>query len=123
MDEGRTEGGREAQVDGGPLVEVLTGQVTYLRTQLDHEREARCRADTIIAQLTPATSNLTDRLRELELPAQYPAPSQRSETAQESPGAPESVVAEPERAEPRPAAGGAQEGAARVSWWRKVFGG
>ena len=34
----------------------------------------------------------------------------------------ESVEEEPERAEPRPAAGGAQEDAQRP-WWRRVFGG
>ena len=38
-----------------------------------------------------------------------------------SPKTAEAVEEEPERAEPRPAAGGAQEGARR-SWWRRVFG-
>jgi hypothetical protein len=36
-------------------------------------------------------------------------------------GASESVFEEPERAEPRSAAEGAQEGVER-SWWRRVFG-
>jgi hypothetical protein len=31
-------------------------------------------------------------------------------------------IEEPERAEPRPDASGAQEGAQRRPWWRKVFG-
>jgi hypothetical protein len=35
---------------------------------------------------------------------------------------PETVADSPERAEPRPATGGAQEGARRP-WWRRVFGG
>jgi hypothetical protein len=42
---------------------------------------------------------------------------------QEPPGATESVVGEPERAEPRPAAGGPQEGAERRSWWQSMFSG
>ena len=62
VDDGRTEGGREDEVDGGPLVEVLTDQVAYLRSQLDQEREARRRADTIIAQLTQANAALAQRV-------------------------------------------------------------
>ena len=39
----------------------------------------------------------------------------------ESPEAAETVEQEPDRAEPRSATGGAQEGAQRP-WWRRVFG-
>jgi hypothetical protein len=60
------------------------------------------------------------RVPEYEL-AREPAPSR--EPTQEPPGGPESVFEEPERAEPRSATGGAQEGAERVPWWRRVFGG
>jgi excisionase family DNA binding protein len=42
--------------------------------------------------------------------------------ASESRESPETVEEEPERAEPRTAAGEAQEGAQR-SWWRRIFGG
>jgi hypothetical protein len=116
VDEGRTEGGREAQVDGGALVEVLTDQVTYLRSQLDQEREARRRADTIIAQLTQATSNLTDRLRELEVPPQPAAPSQEASDGSQS-------ATEDAPGAGRPAdAAGAPAASERVSWWRRVFG-
>jgi hypothetical protein len=113
VDEGRTEGGREGEVDGGALVEVLTDQVAYLRSQLDQEREARRRADTIIAQLTQATSNLTDRLRELEAPAPQPAPSQEPSES------PQTGV----RTGPTDTGGGAQEPGGRASWWRRMFGG
>ena len=108
LDEGGTEAGREAEVDGGALVEVLREQAEYLREQLAEEREARRRADTIIAQLTQANASLAARVPELE------APQERS-------GSPETVEAEPERTEPRSDAPGPQEGVRRP-WWRRVFG-
>jgi len=114
LDEGWTEAGREAQVDGGPLVEDLREQVHYLRSILNEEREARRRADMIIAQLTQANAALAQRVPELEAPAS-PEPS----------GAFEGVFEEPERAEPQSATGGTQEGAEqprRWSWWREFFG-
>ncbi len=125
LDEGWTEAGREAQVDGGPLVEDLREQVQYLRSILDEEREARRRADMIIAQLTQANAALAAKVPELE-------------ASQEPPGASQSVVEEPEREEPRSGTGGPQESAERPPdtaewpvrggsltrpWWRRVFGG
>ena len=109
VDEDRAEGRREAEVEGGPVVEILTDQVAYLRSQLDQEREANRENRRIIAALT-------QRIPELEAPA-----------SPEPPGASESVVEEPERveprsAEPRSATGGAQEGAERP-WSRRKFGG
>ena len=91
-------------------VEDLREQVGYLRRQLDEEREARRRADTIIAQLARTTEEQARTIRELEAPA-----------SPEAPEAAETVEEEPERAEPRPATGGAQEGVQRP-WWRRVFG-
>jgi hypothetical protein len=90
-------------------IEELREQVHHFREILNDERDARRRADTIIAQLTQANAALATRVPELEAP-------------QEPPGAPESVVEEPEWAEPRSSTGGAQEGSDRP-WWRKVFGG
>jgi hypothetical protein len=122
LDDGGTEAGREAQVEGGTnggaLVEVLTDQVEYLRSQLTEEREARRRADTIIAQLTQTnTQQLSARVLELDAPTDPQAPSQPGEEAAQdaangSPG-------------PAPPAGGAEAPAApeRVGWWRRVFGG
>jgi hypothetical protein len=86
LDDSGTEAGREAQVDGGALVEVLKEQAEYLREQLAEEREARRRADTIIAQLTQANAALAARVPELEA---------SSETRDE----PETVEEEPEGAE------------------------
>jgi excisionase family DNA binding protein len=74
--------------------------ISILTDQLREEREARRRADTLLAQLTQATSNLTERLRELEAPAESPQePQEASETVGEG----------PERAEPRSAEGAAQD--------------
>jgi len=96
LDDGGTEAGREAQVDSGALVEVLKEQAEYLREQLAEEREARRRADTIIAQLTQANAALAARVPELEAP---------SESREE----PETVEEEPEGAEPWSATVEAQE--------------
>jgi chromosome segregation ATPase len=92
LDDGGTEAGREAQVDGGALVEVLREQAEYLRKQLTEEREARRRADTIIAQLARANEEQARTIRELEAPQE-----EASEAA-------ETVEEEPNRAEPRSAA-------------------
>ena len=82
LDDGGTEAGREAQVDGGALVEVLREQAEYLRGQLAEEREARRRADTIIAQLTQANATLAARVPELEAPQEH---SEAAETVEEAP--------------------------------------
>ena len=97
--------------NGEPDALILAKEETIalLREQLSEEREARRRADTIIAQLTQANAALASRVPELE------APRGQAE-------APETVEEGPEGAEPRPAAGGAQEDARRP-WWRRVFGG
>jgi hypothetical protein len=88
------------------MVEELRDRVRSLERMLEQEREARTeerrRHDTLMAQLM-------QRIPELEPPR---AP----------PGSPETVEEEPEGAEPRSAAGGAQEGAERP-WWRRIFGG
>ena len=109
LDDGGTEAGREAQVDGGALVEVLREQAEYLREQLAEEREARRRADTIIAQLTQANAALAARVPELEAP-------------QEQPEGPMAADEQQGRGEPRSDAPGPQEAAQRP-WWRRVLGG
>ena len=85
--------------DRSAVEQVLREQVAHLREQLDQEREANRENRRIIA-------GLVQRVPELE------APRNGHETA----------TAEPAREEPRPANGGAQEGAERP-WWRRVFGG
>ncbi len=82
--------------DGEALVEVLTDQVSYFREQLSEEREARRRADTIIAQLTHTNTQLSNHVLELDAPARSTqAPEPNEEAAQDTtngapgpPGAP-----------------------------------
>jgi hypothetical protein len=101
LDDGGTEAGREAQVDGEALIETLQDQIAYLRSQLDIRTEELREHRRIIAALT-------QRIPELE------APSEPRES-------PETVEREPQRTEPRPERVEAQEGAHRP-WWRRMFG-
>jgi hypothetical protein len=90
------------------LISAKDETIRVLSEQLESEREARRRADTIIAQLTQANAALAARVPELEAP-------------KEQPEAPETVEDELERAALRSDAPGLQE-AARRPWWRRVFG-
>jgi hypothetical protein len=92
-----------AQAD---LVDSLLDQVAYMREQLAEEREARRRADTIIAQLTQANATLAQRVPELEAPReQREGPVTASEEADKGSMPPEQ-----------------QEPSQRRSWWRAFFG-
>ena len=84
------------------LADELRSRIRYLERQVEEEREARRRADTLLAQLM-------QRIPELE------APSERSEGREspESPG-PTGTTTEDE--------GEAQEGVQRP-WWRRMLGG
>jgi len=77
--------------------------IDTLREQLQAERQAHAEARRIIAGLVE------------RIPPAIEAPPEARESS-------EAVEQEPERAEPRPAAGGAQEDAQRT-WWRRIFGG
>jgi excisionase family DNA binding protein len=89
-------------------LEDLREQIAYLRRQLDEERDARRRADMILAQLSQATAEQARTIRELEAP-------------QEATEAAETVENEPERAEPRSSTEEGQESDQRP-WWRRIFG-
>jgi hypothetical protein len=111
VDEGRTEGGREAQVDREALLEAKDHTIRILEDQLHEEREARRRADTIIAQLTQANAALAQRVPELEAP-----PETRE--------SPQTISEQPERGDPRLGTEGAQEPALeRRGFWARLFGG
>jgi hypothetical protein len=84
------------------LLEALRGQVHDLRDQLQAERQGHAEARRLLAAAL-------ERIPAIEAPSE----------ARESP---QTVGDEPERAEPRPATGGAQDGVQRP-WWRRVFGG
>jgi hypothetical protein len=90
------------------LVESLLDQVAYMREQLAEERQARLRADTIIAQLTQANAALARRVPEIEPPAPGDAP----ETAVEGTDRGDVPDVPPEQQEP----------VQRRSWWRRFFG-
>jgi hypothetical protein len=110
QDSGQDTAGQR-QDSGSEMVEELRDRIAYLERQVEEEREARRRADTILAQLSAATAEQARTIRAIEAPA--------SEEASE---AAEKVEDSPEEASPRPAAGGAQEAAQRP-WWRRVLGG
>jgi excisionase family DNA binding protein len=80
--------------------------IATLQEQLAEEREARRRADTIIAQLARANEEQARTIRELEAPSETPSePRESPETATETEG-----VDRPTPEQRRP-------------WWRRAFGG
>jgi hypothetical protein len=85
LDDSGTEAGREVQVNHEALIEAKDHAIRILEDQLREEREARRRADTIIAQLTQANAALAQRLPELETPAS-PEPRESPSEATEQPG-------------------------------------
>ena len=126
LDEGWTEAGREAQVDGGALVDSLQDQVLYLRAALNEEREARRRADTIIAQLTQANAALASRVPELEAAPQEEEQRRAPESADEGPegarpgSGPRSGTGGPQEPSERPFT---EEEPERRGFWSRLFGG
>jgi hypothetical protein len=70
------------------LVEELRDRVAYLERQVEEEREARRRADTILAQLSQANAEQARTIRALEAPASSAATPSESDPLQspESPG-------------------------------------
>ena len=92
----------QSRTTDNDLVVELRSRIAYLERQVEEERDARRRADTLLARLM-------DQAPELEAPRDV----------RESP---ETVEQEPERAEPRPDTPGPQEGVRRP-WWRRIVGG
>jgi hypothetical protein len=70
------------------LVRTLREYNTSLERQLNAEREARRRADTIIVQLTQATAALAARVPELAAPPEAPEAPEAPETTPEMPRGP-----------------------------------
>jgi hypothetical protein len=79
----------------------MQGRIDSLERQLEEAAERDRENRRIIVALT-------SRIPAIEAP-----PAKRE--------SPETVEDEPERTEPRPATGGAQEGVQRP-WWRRMFG-
>jgi DNA-binding Lrp family transcriptional regulator len=97
--------------DQSELVESLLDQLAYMREQLAEEREARRRADTIMAQLSQANAEQARTIRALEPPRDEPrAPETPVETSED--------VDAPETASPRSDGGATTE---RRSWLYRFF--
>jgi excisionase family DNA binding protein len=88
------------------LYQEMQDRIRYLERQVEEEREARRRADTLLARLM-------DRMPEIEAPAEPPPDVRES---------PETVEEQQGRGQPRSEAPGPQEDVRRP-WWRRVFGG
>jgi hypothetical protein len=84
------------------LISQMQGRIESLERQLEQANERDRENRRIIAALT-------SRIPAIEAPTEPPA-------------GPETAEEEPERAEPRPATGEAQEGTQRRSWWRRLLG-
>lgn len=103
--------GQDAGQDNPGLVEELRDRISYLERQVEEEREARRRADTLMARLM-------DRVPELEARREEETPSTRGEATGETQRAPDGQDAGKDataRQEP-------SEEPERRSWWRRFFG-
>jgi excisionase family DNA binding protein len=101
------------RLDGEPgaLISAKDETIRVLSEQLESEREARRRADTIIAQLTQANAALAARVPELEAPQEEP------------PEAPEAATEHPQSAAQPPSGTGEARSKDQRPWWRRMFGG
>jgi hypothetical protein len=119
VDDDRTEGGREAQVDREALLEAKDETIRVMKEQLRLRAEEIHRRDVIISQLTQANAALAQRVPELEAPAGESAPSQTHEDGEGGPSRNgEGVVAAPVNRESQNGPGGV-----RAPWYRRWFGG
>ena len=94
-------GGDEAPThEGDALISEMRSRIQFLEDELQ-------RKDAILLNMTEAMKALS------------PPPQEETAEVRESP---QTTGEEPDRAEPSPATGGAQEGPQKP-WWRRVFGG
>jgi hypothetical protein len=112
VDEGRTEGGREAQVDREALLEAKDETISILRDQLRLRAEEIQRRDVIISQLTQANAALASRVPELEAAESREDAAEEPAEATHTPAPGQGTT--PHTDEPR---------SSRQPWWRRVFGG
>jgi hypothetical protein len=81
------EGQRDYRSASDEFIDELREQVRYLREMLDEERDARRRADTIIAQLARTNAALAGCMPELDIESKNPEqpPPQSSAESQGDP--------------------------------------
>ena len=94
----------QPQSDATALISEMRERIASLERQLEHERQANSEHRRLLAAALE------------RIPPQLEAPQEQRDSPERAEAAPESV-------EPRPDAPGAQEGAERVSWWRRMFRG
>lgn len=97
-------------IPSGALFEQMQERIAYLERQVEEEREARRRADTLLARMM-------DRLPELEPPRDAP-PDTRQEDTGRTETASEGAGGTPARED----VGRTEEPTSRRSWWRRFFG-
>ncbi len=126
VDDSRTEGGREAQVDREALLEAKDETIRILEEQLRLRAEEIQRRDVIISQLTQANAALASRVPELEAaegreepPSQAPA-----EAGGVGGGYPAGDTGRSEGYDERPrdTAEFPMRGSLTRPWWRRMFG-
>lgn len=98
------------------LIEELRRNNEYLQSQVEEEREARRRADHIIARLSESNAELSRTVRELEA-ADH---EQESEEASHTPSS-QPAQGDPVSEYPEPS-GEAHGSAQRRSWWQRLLG-
>jgi hypothetical protein len=100
------------------MVEELRGRIAYLERQVVEEREARRRADTILAQLSAANAEQARTIRAIEGPREAPEPAETVEEEPEASAEPQPASESPQTA---PQRSSQASGSARP-WWRRVLG-
>jgi hypothetical protein len=102
----------------------LQEQVGYLRSVLQEERDARRRADTIIAQLTRANAALARRVPERQAPQRHGEAVREAADDDAAGMYEEDGTGEPRNsARPRDTAEFPVRGSLTRPWWRRAFGG
>ncbi len=110
LDLDQTKSGPHVEGEATSLISAKDETIRVLREQLEAEREARRRADTIIAQLTQANAVLASRIPELEPAREAPSePRKSAENARET-----------TETTPLPADAHHEEDTDRP-WWRRWF--
>jgi hypothetical protein len=105
-------GARESPESPGPA-----GELGELREELDAERTRR-----ELAESTLREGMAEEQRRREEAERERDDLRRELHAAREAPEASEAAEEQQGRGEPHPDAPGAQEGAERVSWWRRMFG-
>jgi hypothetical protein len=111
VDEGRTEGEPDAQIDREALLESKDKTISILRNQLRLRAEEIQRREVITSQLTQANAALAAKVSELKTP-------QTSEDGTQEPA--EGAIRPPQQA--GAGATAPQNASERVPWWHRLLG-